>query len=62
MERSKITQTDAPHNAEMGSGRRKASVRSVVYGSQGANFTAGVPEREDASGTREAGDAVWETV
>jgi hypothetical protein len=27
-------------------------------GSQGANFTAGVREREDASRTREAGDSV----
>ena len=28
---------------------------------QGANFTAGVREREDASRTRAAGDSVWET-
>jgi hypothetical protein len=27
-------------------------------GSQGANFTAGVREREDANRTREAGDSV----
>jgi hypothetical protein len=30
----------------------------MTSGSQGANFTAGVREREDANLTREAGDSV----
>ena len=36
-------------------------MRIVPSGSQGANFTTGVREREDASRTREVGDSVWET-
>jgi hypothetical protein len=36
-------------------------MRIVPNGSQGANFTTGVREREDANRTREVGDSVWET-
>ena len=31
----------------------------MEHGSQGANFAAGVCEREDANRTREAGGSVW---
>ena len=42
----------------VGSERVSRLKESDECGSQGANLTAGVHEREDASRTREAGDSV----